>query len=315
MASTGVKVAAWVIGGLLTVSVASAVFGGGGDDGLDTARVVRVIDGDTIDVNRDGEEIRVRLLNIDTPETKNPDLPVQCLGPEASDYLTALLPPGTSIELDYDVQREDQYDRTLAAVFLEGELVNAQIAAEGLGLPMLFEPNDRFYQDVVAASESAQRQGVGLFADDIACTLESQVATAMDSADAASAELAVADAAAVAVATSVVSDLDLFAANLTPDGVAVLGNEEFTSRAAEDYLAEHRGRIEQVSEDLDRERIDAETELAEHAQPEAHVSEPEPDSGSSSCVPYGPEIPYSNDGGYTGKRYGMPGGQTFRMCE
>ena len=137
----------------------------------------------------------------------------------------------------------------------------------------------------------------------------------MDSADAASAELAVADAAAVAVATSVVSDLDLFAANLTPDGVAVLGNEVFTSRAAEDYLAEHRGRIEQVSEDLDRERIDAETELAEQAQPEAYVPEPEPDSGSSSCVPYGPEIPYSNDGGYTGKRYGMPGGQTFRMCE
>lgn len=35
---------------------------------------------------------------------------------------------------------------------------------------------------------------------------------------------------------------------------------------------------------------------------------------TSSCVPYGPPIPYSADGGYTGKRYGLPGGKSFRKC-
>ncbi|WP_125107498.1 thermonuclease family protein [Gulosibacter massiliensis] len=152
------KVVTWSIAAVVgTVVVRAAVQGitGGGSGGdLDSARVVRVVDGDTIDVTRDGEEVRVRLLNIDTPETKDPDLPVQCLGPEATDFLEHLLPRGTRIELAYDEVVLDPYDRTLAAVFLDGELVNAQIAAEGLGLPVLFEPNDRFYNEVLVASES-----------------------------------------------------------------------------------------------------------------------------------------------------------------
>ncbi|WP_309055182.1 thermonuclease family protein, partial [Streptomyces sp.] len=57
--------------------------------------VERVIDGDTVDVRKEGEVVRVRLLNIDTPETKDPNELVECFGPEATALLEQLLPPGT----------------------------------------------------------------------------------------------------------------------------------------------------------------------------------------------------------------------------
>ena len=74
------------------------------------AVVERVIDGDTVDVQRNGEVVRVRLLNIDTPETKDPNEIVECLGPEATALLEELLPPGTVVGLEYDQERTDRYD-------------------------------------------------------------------------------------------------------------------------------------------------------------------------------------------------------------
>lgn len=83
----------------------------------DPATVVRVVDGDTVVVRKDGQEETVRLLNIDTPETKHPNKAVQCLGPEATQALETLLRPGDDVVLRYDLERTDKYGRTLAGVF------------------------------------------------------------------------------------------------------------------------------------------------------------------------------------------------------
>ncbi len=56
------------------------------------ATVTDVVDGDTIDVLIAGRTERVRLIGIDTPETKKPDTPIECYGPEASANTTALAP-------------------------------------------------------------------------------------------------------------------------------------------------------------------------------------------------------------------------------
>jgi endonuclease YncB( thermonuclease family) len=56
------------------------------------ATMVSVVDGDTIDVNIKGHRERVRLIGIDTPETKKPNTPVQCYGPEATKFTKSLLP-------------------------------------------------------------------------------------------------------------------------------------------------------------------------------------------------------------------------------
>ena len=165
--------------GRLAAVTAAVVVGGttlaacDNDDGKGV--VVRVIDGDTLIAQVAGEETTLRLLNVDTPETKHPDMPVQCLGPEATEFLTERLPAGTEIELEYDQERLDPYDRTLAAVYESDSLINAEIAREGLGAPVYFAPNDRFLPEVEKAWNEAQEEGLGLFAAETGCTLPGQL--------------------------------------------------------------------------------------------------------------------------------------------
>lgn len=173
------------------------------------AVVERVIDGDTVDVQLGGEVVRVRLLNIDTPETKDPNEVVECLGPEATALLEELLPPGTVVGLEYDQERTDSYDRTLAGVFLQnGTLVNAEIARQGLGTPLYIAPNDRFLPPVEEAFAEAEEQQAGLLDPAHGCTIPAQVQQATSAlADAAPADLA--DAAGeVAAAVAFLAALD-----------------------------------------------------------------------------------------------------------
>lgn len=137
--------------------------------------VTEIVDGDTIDVTIDGEERRVRLLNVDAPETAHPDKDIECLGPEAAAFLRQLLPPGTSVDLKYDDEHEDRYGRELAGVFIENMLVNAEIAREGLGVPVVYGANDRFYNQVRAAQLEARSAQRGLYNPANACTVPGQI--------------------------------------------------------------------------------------------------------------------------------------------
>jgi micrococcal nuclease len=181
--------------------------------------VTRLVDGDTLDVLVDGRTERVRLLNIDTPETKHPDKAVQCLGPEAADLLAELAPPGARIRLEYDEEREDRYGRTLAAAFTaDGRLINAEVARAGLGRAVVYGENDRFLPQVQAAQREAADDGRGLYSSDVTCTLPGrlqQVTEAVESAEAAgtaavgssSAELSsAASQAAIAAAAAVAAN-------------------------------------------------------------------------------------------------------------
>ena len=67
------------------------------------ATVKKVVDGDTIDIDIGGTTERVRLIGINTPETKHPTKGVECYGPQASDYTEQLLPPGTPIRVQRDI--------------------------------------------------------------------------------------------------------------------------------------------------------------------------------------------------------------------
>lgn len=149
--------------------------------GEDIATVIRVIDGDTVDVSLDGNETRVRLLNVDTPETKHPNKTVQCLGPEATAFLEGKLPKGATVKLEYDVERIDKHGRTLAGVFLpSGEFVNEEIARAGLGTAAVFEPNSKFYARVLNAQNSAVNSGIGLFDTEISCSVPAQTSALED---------------------------------------------------------------------------------------------------------------------------------------
>ncbi len=82
------------------------------------ATVTQVVDGDTIDVRIGGRDERVRLIGIDTPETKKPNTPIECYGPEASAFTASILPAGTQVRLERDVVGRDDYGRLLAYVHL-----------------------------------------------------------------------------------------------------------------------------------------------------------------------------------------------------
>ena len=93
----------------------------------------RAVDGDTIIVNIDGKKERVRLIGVDTPETKHPKKPVEYYGKEASAF-TKQRVEGKKVRLEYDQQRRDKYGRLLAYVYLEdATFLNAEIIKQGYG--------------------------------------------------------------------------------------------------------------------------------------------------------------------------------------
>ncbi|HTK66549.1 MAG TPA: thermonuclease family protein [Pseudonocardia sp.] len=146
------------------------------------ATVVKHVDGDTFDVQINGATQRIRLLNIDTPETVDPNKPVQCLGPEASEFLAAMLPIGSSVRLEFDKEREDRYGRTLAAAFTpDGKMVNAEVARAGFAQVVTYDDNVRFRPPIEQAAEDAATNKRGLHSSDVQCTFLAQVKAVSDS--------------------------------------------------------------------------------------------------------------------------------------
>ena len=91
-------------------------------------RVVRAIDGDTLLLEG---EYRVRLLGVNTPETKHPDRPAEPYGPEAYEFTRSLVDQRT-VTLEYDRERLDNYRRVLAYVTLDdGSLLNQRLIETG----------------------------------------------------------------------------------------------------------------------------------------------------------------------------------------
>lgn len=96
----------------------------------DYRTVLRTVDGDTLIL--DGNE-KVRLIGVDTPETKHPKKPVQYFGKEASEF-TRKLCEGKQVRIEYDWNRTDKYGRTLGYIYLKnGTFLNAEIIRQGYG--------------------------------------------------------------------------------------------------------------------------------------------------------------------------------------
>ncbi|MBR8661197.1 thermonuclease family protein [Brevibacillus sp. NL20B1] len=127
------------------------------------AKVTEVVDGDTFKVTINGKEETVRMLLIDTPETKHPDKPVQPFGPEASKFTKELLTE-KSVELEKDVSERDKYGRLLAYVYVNDQSVQEKLLEKGLARVAVYPPNVKNvdkYRDIQA---KAQKAGVGIWA-------------------------------------------------------------------------------------------------------------------------------------------------------
>ncbi len=136
--------------------------GGGQGPAQARARVVRAVDGDTLEVAFDGRREDVRLIGVDTPETVKPDTPVQCFGPRASAFTHSHL-DGRRVRLVFGVERRDVYDRLLAYVFFRGRLFNAELVRRGLARTLAIAPNTRFASRFQRLQGAAARAGMGLW--------------------------------------------------------------------------------------------------------------------------------------------------------
>lgn len=131
--------------------------------------VARVVDGDTIDVEVDEGEVRLRLIGINTPETVDPRKPVECFGKEVSARAKALLSEGlVRVETDPTQGRLDKYGRTLAYVFLpDGTLFNKEMIMEGYAHEYTYRYPYKYQNEFKAAERSARKAGAGIWAPGI----------------------------------------------------------------------------------------------------------------------------------------------------
>lgn len=128
-----------------------------------SVRVVEVVDGDTVVVeSSDGDSDTVRLLGIDTPETKHPTKGIECFGPEAAAFTTTRLLDEV-VQLELDVERRDRYGRLLAYVVVDGERFNDELLRRGFARFLVIPPNDAHGRELLAAELDARRHRRGLW--------------------------------------------------------------------------------------------------------------------------------------------------------
>ncbi len=131
--------------------------------------VVGHVDGDTLDIafSVDGRTVveRVRLIGIDTPETKKPDTPIECFGPEASARVAELLPIGSFVDAVRDVEARDDYGRLLVYVHraVDGVFVNELLVREGYARTLSIAPNLTLESTFLAAERAARAERRGLW--------------------------------------------------------------------------------------------------------------------------------------------------------
>lgn len=133
------------------------------------ATVVSVSDGDTVRVEIDGETESLRLILVDTPETRDPNDPVECYGAEATEFMKALLPEGTTVYLEQDISDRDRYGRMLRYVWLKGDddkayLVNEILVRQGYAVLYTYPPDVKYVDQIRAAQNAAVEEQAGLWA-------------------------------------------------------------------------------------------------------------------------------------------------------
>ena len=154
----------WALVVLLAAGYGWAQRGEDGGSSSTIARVLRVVDGDTILVAVNGRQERVRYIGVDTPETVKPHTRVQCFGKRASAANHRLV-DGRAVRLVADAEARDRYGRLLAYVYraADGLFVNEALIRGGYATPLTIAPNVRFADRFAALARQARDAGRGLW--------------------------------------------------------------------------------------------------------------------------------------------------------
>jgi len=127
--------------------------------------VIKIVDGDTIDVSINGVTERLRLIGINTPETVDPRKPVECFGVEASNKAKSIL-TGKKVSLESDPSQgeRDKYNRLLRYVFLEDETnFNLMMIKEGYAYEYTYDIPYKYQAEFKKAQQEASDGKIGLW--------------------------------------------------------------------------------------------------------------------------------------------------------
>jgi micrococcal nuclease len=152
---------------LLTISAAAA----------EKAVVKSITDGDTIAVLLKGKYTKIRLIGIDTPESRENAMALRdsqhtgkdiesilSHGKRAAAFMRSILRKGDTVVLEFDVEKRDKYGRTLAYVYLsDGRMLNNVIISSGYASPLTIPPNVKYKDLFLKSYRTAREKGLGLW--------------------------------------------------------------------------------------------------------------------------------------------------------
>lgn len=125
---------------------------------------VKSIDGDTANFKIKGKVENVRFLLVDTPETVKSNTPVQPFGKEASQRVSELLKQAREITVSYEHNQErDKYNRLLAYVFVDGQLLQQILVEEGLARVAYYQGSEKYLTLLQSKEMVARQQKIGIW--------------------------------------------------------------------------------------------------------------------------------------------------------
>lgn len=125
-------------------------------------KLIKCIDGDTAKFLYNNEEIKVRFLAVNTPEIGEN---VEPYGEEASKYTCDRLNSAKKIELELDQESDkyDKYNRLLAWIFIDGELLQLDLVSQGYAEVKYIYGNYKYLNELKIAQETAKNQKIGIW--------------------------------------------------------------------------------------------------------------------------------------------------------
>lgn len=128
-----------------------------------TYEVVWAIDGDTLLIAITGQEVSVRLIGIDAPESVHREVEKNTPeGEQASQWMKSFI-QGKKVSLEYDEELNDRYGRTLAYVYVDGVLLEDILLREGMARTLIMEPNTRYQHHFEQIEKEARESGAGFW--------------------------------------------------------------------------------------------------------------------------------------------------------
>lgn len=133
-----------------------------------TYKLVEVVDGDTVRIEKDGQVVSVRMIGLDAPESTTMRYGhMECFWKEASNHLAQLLSGVSQIELEVDSTQTttDKYWRLLGYVVVNGQNLNQKMIEDGYGFEYTYNLPYKYQSEFKSAQKTASEKKFGLWAD------------------------------------------------------------------------------------------------------------------------------------------------------